>query len=177
MTHAIRQVLVVLPLGLILSGCAGPQASDPFVGQASWPSARTASDAMVVDRSGSGSDEALASRSSEPSAADSQHYITLEQFGQYVQHNSAVVIDARSPEAFARGHVRGALNLPAAQVEANMAPTLDNVASSQLIIVYCSSSSCGASDMVAEYLAAHGYTNVRVFKPGWVMLASAGNLR
>ena len=180
MTHVIRQALVVLPLGLVLSGCAGPQRSQSSFNQASRPSARAAG-ASVVDRSGSGSNETLASRrtepSVEPSAADPQHYITLEQFRKYAQNKSTVVVDARGPDAFARGHVDGALNVPAGEIEAAGTPVLDNVASGQLIIIYCSSSSCGSSDMVAEYLAAHGYTNVRVFKPGWVMLASAGSLQ
>ena len=125
----------------------------------------------------SGSNEILASRSSESSAADSQQDLTLEQFREYAQNDAAVMIDARSPENFASGHVRGAFNLPAGQIEANMAPILGSVSFSQLIIVYCASSSCGSSDMVAEYLEDHGYTNARVFRPGWVMLASAGNLQ
>jgi len=135
---------------------------------------------MVAYRSASGSSDTLVSRrsepSAEPSAADTQHYITLEQFREYAQNPTTVVIDARSPENFAIGHVRGARNLPPGQLEANMATIADNVAFGQLIIVYCASSSCGSSDMVAEYLADRGYTNVRVFRPGWVMLASAGNL-
>jgi len=132
---------------------------------------------MVVNRNSLESNETLVSHRSEPSAADAQHYITLDQFREYVENNAAVVIDARGPAQFESGHVRGALNLPAGQVEADMAPVLTNVALGQLIIIYCSSSSCGSSDMVYEYLTDHGYTDVRVFRPGWQTLASAKNLQ
>jgi rhodanese-related sulfurtransferase len=180
MTHVIRQALVILPLGLVLSGCAGPQQSQSSFNQAARPSAR-ATGATVADRSGSRSNETIAPRRSEPvaesSTAEAQHYITLEQFRRYAKTQGTVVIDARSTEAFASGHVNGAISLPAGEIEAHMAPISNSVASSQLIIVYCASSSCGASDMVSEYLANHGYTNVHVFSPGWVALASAGSMQ
>ena len=179
MSNAIRQVLVVLPLGLMLAGCASPHGSifsagpaNPQVGLAGERTTATA-----VDRSGLRNDEMAASDSGEPSAADSQHYISLEQFRKSMQNPTTVVIDARSPESFASGHVRGATNLPAGAMEANLAPISANVASSQLIIVYCASSSCGAGDKVSEYLEAHGYTNVHVFRPGWAILARARDLQ
>jgi rhodanese-related sulfurtransferase len=176
MTHAIRSALVILPLGLVLSGCAGPRGSESSFGQASRPSARDRGLAMVVNRSSLESKETLGAPRGEPSAADSQHYITLEQFREYVQNGAAVVIDARGPEQFANGHVRGAHSIPAGQIEAKLAAALADVATGQLIIVYCSSSSCGSSDMVSEYLMDHGYTDVRVFRPGWAVLASAQGL-
>lgn len=175
MTYTIRNALVVLPLGLILSGCAGPQRIESSHHRTSRASRHPA--AMVVDKSGSRSNETLASGRREPSAVDSQHDITLDQICKHVKNNTAVVIDARSPEDFARGHVRGAINVPAGQMEAFVAQIQQNVTSDEFIIIYCASSSCGSGDMVCEYLAAQGYTNMRVYKPGWQQLALAENLQ
>lgn len=171
MTHVIRDALVILPLGLILSGCAGPQHVDS---SSRSPTQRTT---RYSDRNASRSDTAFASYEKEPSAVDSQHDITLEQVRDHVQNQTAVLIDARSPEQFARGHIRGAINVPAGNA-ASYVPQVEQAAGrDQLLIIYCNGPSCGSSDMVCEYLRTQGFNNMRVFSPGWKALASEKNLR
>jgi rhodanese-related sulfurtransferase len=88
-----------------------------------------------------------------------------------------VIIDARGPADFALGHIRGALNMPAGQKEAYMAQISQSVAPDQFIVIYCNGPHCGSGDMVYDYLVPQGFSNMRVFKPGWEALASAKDLR
>ena len=171
MTNAIRQALTLLPLALILSGCA----SGPRIESSSSPTPRSA--VLVVDRSDSESNETLGAHHSELLKADTQHDITLEQIREHMQNGTAVLIDARGPATFARGHVRGALNLPAGETDAYMPKIWPNVSSDQFIIIYCASPTCGAGDTVHEFLAGQGFTNMRVYSPGWMKLAAAKDLR
>ena len=52
-----------------------------------------------------------------------------------VERGEAVIVDVRSPDAFARGHVAGALFIPLGEVESN-ADGLD-LDKDQWIITYC----------------------------------------
>jgi len=174
-TIAIRHALVALPLGLTFSGCAGPQRSESSFDRESRPSARTSARpvTMIVDRS----DGPPVYVPADSVAAKTRHDITLDQVREHVRDNTALVIDARSPEHFERGHVRGAMNVPAGEVRSHLGRVQQVAASGQFIVIYCASPSCGAGDIVYEHLATQGYTNMRVFSPGWVTLASAKDLQ
>ena len=116
----------------------------------------------------------------EPSPSGAQHDITLDQIRTYVRDETAILMDVRSPEDFARGHVRRAVNLPAGpvkQMDGYLALIRPSIASDQLIILYCYGPKCGSGDMVSEYLADQGFTDLHVYSPGWPMLASARDLQ
>ncbi len=177
MGQAVRNLLVVLPLGAMLAGCGGShqgiQSSVQRPTQASThTAARTGTGA--VGQSNPRSDAILGYSADDSYASDPLYYITLDQIREHVQNGTAGLIDARSPESFARGHVRGALNLPAGeQMETYLAQIREYLAPDLLIVLYCSNSSCGSSDMVYEYLQTQGFTNMRVFRPGWKVLGPA----
>ncbi len=62
-----------------------------------------------------------------------------------------VLLDVRSPELFAAGHVRGAVNLPHRRiVERNVAPHPADT----LFVVYCAGPHCNGADKAAMRLAA-----------------------
>lgn len=62
-----------------------------------------------------------------------------------------VLLDVRSPELFARGHLPQAINLPHARiVERN----LEQYLPSALFVVYCAGPHCNAADKAAMRLAA-----------------------
>ncbi len=64
-----------------------------------------------------------------------------------------VVLDVRSPELFAAGHVPGAVNLPHARiVERNLAGYDENVT----FVVYCAGPHCNGADKAALRLARLG---------------------
>ena len=82
---------------------------------------------------------------------------------------STVILDAR-PEIFYRlGHIPSALSLPRDDFENRYQVLQDTLAihRDKALIVYCSSSDCRDSQMVAEALQKLGYPHVRIFRGGW----------
>lgn len=68
-------------------------------------------------------------------------------------HDGFVVLDVRSPELFASGHLPGAVNLPHRRiVERNLAAFPTNV----LFVVYCNGPHCNGADRAAIALARLG---------------------
>jgi rhodanese-related sulfurtransferase len=102
--------------------------------------------------------------------------ISLDEFRRHVENGSAVLVDARKPEQYASGHIRGAVNVPAGQMDAYMGRVLNTASPDQLVIIYCDGEWCESADMVSERLTANGFTNVRVYKPGWMVLSSSSNM-
>jgi rhodanese-related sulfurtransferase len=65
------------------------------------------------------------------------------------------VLDSRSPEAFAKGHIPGAISMPHRKItkESTAAWSKD-----KLIVVYCYSPACNAAAKAAVKLASLGFT-------------------
>jgi rhodanese-related sulfurtransferase len=80
-----------------------------------------------------------------------------------------LILDAR-PEIFFRlGHIPSALSLPRDDFENRyhvLQTTLESYRDKPMV-VYCSSSDCPDSQMVAEALQKLGYQHVRLFRGGW----------
>ncbi len=74
-----------------------------------------------------------------------------------------VVVDARSAEAYALGHVPGALSLPHATVDEGSTARLSR---DDVHVVYCWSPGCNAGDKGAAKLAALGF-KVKLMIGGW----------
>jgi rhodanese-related sulfurtransferase len=184
MIHTVRRAFVALPLGLLLAGCSVSDRTEFRSAPAAAPSARTTAPDVVggIDRPVSSRGEARRAprpneRVAKATAPKTRYDITLDEIRELVRNSEVVIIDARWPADFALGHVRGAYNMPAGDKEAYMAQISRAAALGQLIVIYCNGPRCNASDMVYEYLVPQGFTNMRVFKPGWAAIASASDLR
>jgi rhodanese-related sulfurtransferase len=81
----------------------------------------------------------------------------------------ATVVDVRSAEAFAAGHVRGAVHLPHADIDADRAAALP----AGLLVVYCWGPGCNGAHRGAARLAGHGRT-VKEMLGGWEYYAREG---
>jgi rhodanese-related sulfurtransferase len=69
------------------------------------------------------------------------------------EHPGFVVLDVRSPEAFAAGHLPGAVSLPHRRInERNLAAYAADV----LFVVYCAGPHCNGADRAAVALARLG---------------------
>lgn len=172
MNSTIRHAFVAVPLGLMLAGCSSSQRADSSAGDSGRHTEHGGDRAYVLtsDQSDEGGAMKRPSQGGGTQAPDAYHNISLDQIRKHVQDGTAVLIDARDAGEFARGHVRGARNLPAGEVEDYLPRNLKDVGSNDLIIIYCASSSCGASESVYEALLARGFTNMRVYSPGWQVL-------
>lgn len=87
-----------------------------------------------------------------------------------------MIIDARGAAGFAVAHVHGAFNAPVGRKEACLEQIHQGIVTNQLIIIYCNGPLCDAGDKVYEYFESQGFTNMRVFRPGWETLRVASDL-
>ncbi|MGN0573582.1 MAG: rhodanese-like domain-containing protein [Acutalibacteraceae bacterium] len=70
-----------------------------------------------------------------------------------------VILDVRTEEEFAEGHIPGAILIPDYEIEAKAEQILTD--KNQLILVYCRSGR--RSKIASESLVSLGYTNIREF--------------
>ena len=101
--------------------------------------------------------------------------IGLMQVKELHDSKQAVVVDARSAESFAQGHIAGAIALPLEQARKNPAsPFKAKLAKDAVIIAYCNGFSCHDSMELGKLLMAAGYSAVYVFEGGLPEWRDAG---
>lgn len=179
MIHMVRCAYIVFALGLFVAGCGMNDRVEFRPASAAALSERTAGQGAEGGITPSRGDVRPAPRRNEQitvTAPETRYDITLDEIRKLVRNGNAVMIDARWPADFARGHVRGAFNMPDREVEAYMLQLSQNVAPDEFIVIYCNSARCNSSERVYAYLVSQGFTNMRVFKPGWEAIASASDL-
>jgi rhodanese-related sulfurtransferase len=91
-------------------------------------------------------------------------------------NHTALILDAR-PEIFYKlGHIPSALSLPRDDFEKQYQELQSILLShrDKPLVVYCSSSDCRDSQMVADALQKLGYSHVRLFRGGWTDWYNAG---
>ncbi len=77
-----------------------------------------------------------------------------------------LILDVRTPEEYAAGHVPGALNIPYDQMEARVGEIRAH--QDQEVVLYCRSGRRSA--LAAKTLSAQGFTNLGLLEgdmPGW----------
>ncbi len=93
--------------------------------------------------------------------------ITLDEVARLAVDGGAVLIDARSPEEFAEGHIPGARNVPVRQAEKDVTLIANRFDLMTDIVLYCGSGKCEDSgrlyDIMTKLLE---YPNVRLFRGG-----------
>ena len=67
---------------------------------------------------------------------------------------SVIVIDARSPEAYQKEHIPGAINIPHRKMNEQTTKSLDRTA---LVVTYCDGIGCNASTKGALYMTRLGF--------------------
>lgn len=85
-----------------------------------------------------------------------------------------LLVDARSPELFAMGHIEGASSLPLADIEALLADFVGRIDKDRVIVTYCSGFGCPDSFDLGVRLIEEGYRDVRVFEGGYPEWRDAG---
>ena len=95
---------------------------------------------------------------------------TIDQARELYDSGEYIFIDARSPEDYEEGHIKGAVSLPVGQFEEKIAAFLERYPPEASIVTYCSGRTCEDSHHLAEFLLEFGYDKVNVFIdgfPGW----------
>ena len=89
---------------------------------------------------------------------------------QQLMNAGGLLIDARSPELFAAGHIEGAISLPMVDIEEVLADFIARIDRDQVVMTYCSGFGCPDSFDLGMRLIEEGFSDVRVFEggyPGW----------
>jgi len=114
----------------------------------------------------------------EPATQGAAELVQSEAVLDHLAHGTALFVDARAPEEYAAGHLRGAINLPSSEIFASIDRVTSLVSPDQLIIVYCGGSGCEAGHNVADALRRDfGYTNVAIYAKGWEEIETSEQLR
>ncbi len=82
-----------------------------------------------------------------------------------------LVVDARTPEAYSRGHVPGAINLPYRKIDSSTTALLPR---DKVLVTYCDGVFCNASTKAAARLTALGFRVKEMLDGmnGWKALAA-----
>lgn len=83
-------------------------------------------------------------------------------------NDGAVVVDLRSPTAFATGHIEGAVNIAPADLISDPADALSGVSLDTTIILYGAGGPVASEYEAAAAISAAGYTSVLYYSPGWL---------
>ncbi|RPJ84973.1 MAG: rhodanese-like domain-containing protein, partial [Acidobacteria bacterium] len=100
------------------------------------------------------------------SAAAAINYIEVKE-AQAKYDQGIRFIDAREPEEYRTGHVKGAISIPATKAPEVIEAALGARSRDEDIVIYCDGEECGASTMLAGKLQRLGFTKVYVFFGGW----------
>lgn len=93
-------------------------------------------------------------------------HLTAEKARQMHLAGQAIFADARSAEAFQKGHIPKAIHLPPAQMETWIDQMLETVAAEQPIVAYCSNRQCHLAQQLMEHLQLAGFEKVFHFEEG-----------
>lgn len=93
--------------------------------------------------------------------------VSLDEAKKHYFDRSAVFLDARSPEDYEQGHIKGAFNLPQENMEEKFSEVMENIPPERSIVVYCDGENCRSGSDLAVFLLEFGFTHVKVLVNGW----------
>jgi len=87
----------------------------------------------------------------------------------------AVLLDARTADVYAAGHIPGALNLPAAEFDQAYPGLKSRIKAASLLVVYCDGGDCELSHDLAGMLKDMGHGPIQLFPGGFDAWMEAGH--
>jgi rhodanese-related sulfurtransferase len=93
-------------------------------------------------------------------------WINLKQAEALSQSGQALLLDARSPDKYAAGHIPGALNLPYDEFDSYLESLLDDLGSFPALVTYCDGADCHSSIELAIQLCDAQLGPVKIFFGG-----------
>jgi rhodanese-related sulfurtransferase len=92
-----------------------------------------------------------------------------------MESDTAILLDARTPEEFESCHISKAVNLPISQFEGKYSNIADLLADCKTIITYCEGIHCTDSAILAMELHKKGYQDIFIYKGGIEEWMELGN--
>ena len=151
MTHTLKEALILTGISVlvaVLVNLISPNGID-FFGQ--WD---LVSDEGMVGQKGS--HESLFAEITD-----------VEDAKKLFDKGSVLFVDARSGEAYAEGHIKGAVSLPVGQLGEKLDAFRGTYGPSTPIVTYCSGRTCRDSHRLAKLLLMEGFLNLRIFIDGY----------
>ncbi len=94
-------------------------------------------------------------------------FISLKKaYGMY-HDPGTIFLDAREPEDYEHGHIKGAINLPFDYFDEHWPDVEPQLTKDAPVVVYCSGAECESSLYEGRYLSELGYSNIHIFFGGW----------
>jgi len=93
--------------------------------------------------------------------------ISLDYAMMKFQSEQTIFVDARYPEDYESGHIKGAINFPYEEFDKYSSQVLPKLPFDKEIITYCDGTECEASLLLARELRNKGYKNIEIFFGGW----------
>ncbi len=103
-----------------------------------------------------------------------EHIFSIQDVQKLLENKKGILVDARSPEEFAQGHIPTAINVPHDTIYGDFESAVAHLPKSDLIIVYCSDAACSKSQEVAEGLKFLQFPNVGVMPDGMMGWIDSG---
>jgi rhodanese-related sulfurtransferase len=93
--------------------------------------------------------------------------LTVDEAVAMQRAKKALFVDARGGEAYAKGHIAGARNLPVKTFDEAFGSFFETVDPESTLITYCDGAGCPLALELAEKLEAMGYKRVYHLAEGW----------
>jgi rhodanese-related sulfurtransferase len=159
LSHTILRMLVIILAGSAIGVIYNAFSPSGITLKGNW-SPKTTSDSLIVP---------YGYVEGQDPAAISLDYAMMK-----FQSRNTVFLDARYPEDFKAGHIKGAINFPYEEFEQYSSQVLPHLPQNQEIIAYCDGTECETSLLLARELVDLGYRNIKVFFGGWQEWQNAG---
>jgi len=86
--------------------------------------------------------------------------------------SDTIFIDARFARDYTTGHLDGAISLPVDANDVERQKITTDIPKDSRIVMYCQSAGCKYAEIVAIKLIDDGFSNISIFKGGWVEWAA-----
>ncbi len=100
-------------------------------------------------------------------------FISYEEAVILFEKQNALFVDARHEYDFLLGHIKGAVNVPLADIHTNP-DMLSRLDKGRTLVTYCDGVECNSSIGLATTLDSLGYKDVKIFFGGWKEWESHG---
>lgn len=94
-------------------------------------------------------------------------FVGLDRACQFIENQEGIVLDARSPEEYAEGHIPGAQLLFFYNLNEYYAKLEDQLKECPVMLVYCGDINCDDSEFLANELFNLGHAPILVYKGGF----------
>ena len=112
--------------------------------------------------------------SADGTPAPATNAMLLEDLVVFFEAGNGFLIDARPIDQYREGHIPGAFHIDVDAFRQGRPEVLDFLPTDAEIVIYCGGGECDASHMVERMLQSHGYTNLKIFEPGYPAWEKAG---